>query len=78
MIHFSHDEINLLAIYNTETRAGLIDELIEMRKYLEPDETELMELTDSALAKLNQMTDAEFENLELMPDLDETEDFDAR
>ena len=78
MIHVTHDEINLMAIYNTGTRNGLIDELTEMRKYLEPDETELLALTDSALAKLNLMTDAEFENLDLIPDFDETEDFDAR
>ena len=78
MMHFTHDEINLMAIYNTGTRAGLIDELTEMRKYLESDETELMKLTDSALAKLNQLTDAEIENLDLIPDFDETEDSDAR
>lgn len=78
MIHFTHDEINLMAIYNTGTRNGLIDELTEMRKYLEPDETELMSLTNSAIVKLNLLTDVEFENLELMPDFDETEDFDAR
>ena len=78
MIHFTHDEINLMAIYNTGTRNGLIDELTAMRKYLEPDETELMELTDSALAKLNLMTDVEFDTLDLIPDFDETEDFDAR
>ena len=78
MMHFTHDEINLMAIYNTGTRNGLIDELTEMRKYLEPDETELMKLTDSALTKLNLLTDAEFENLELIPDFDETEDSDAR
>ena len=78
MIHFTHDEINLMAIYNTGTRNRLIDELTAMRKYLEPDETELLELTDSALDKLNLMTDSEFENLDLMPDFEETEDFDAR
>ena len=78
MRHFTHDEINLMAIYNTGTRAGLIKELTAMRKYLETDETELLALTDSALAKLNLMTDAEFENLELIPDFNETEDFDAR
>ena len=78
MIHFTYDEINLMAIYNTGKREGLIDELIEMRKYLESDEMELMELTDSALAKLNQLTDAEFDALDLIPDFDETEDFDAR
>ena len=78
MIQFTHDEINLMAIYNTGTRAGLIDELTEIRKYLESDETELIELTDSALAKLNQLTNAEFDALDLIPDFDETEDFDAR
>ena len=77
-MNFTHDEINLMAIYNTGTRAGLIDVLTEMRKYLESDETELMSLTDSALVKLNLMTDAEFDSLDLMPDFDETEDFDAR
>lgn len=74
---FTHDEINLMAIYNTGKREGLIDELIEMRKYLESDETELLALTDSALAKLNQLTDAEFDALDLIPDFDETEDMDG-
>lgn len=78
MIYFTHDEINLMAIYNTGARAGLIDELTAMRKYLEPDETELLALTNSALAKLNQLTDAEFGSLDLIPDFDETEDSDAR
>ena len=77
MIHFTHDEINLMAIYNTGTRNRLIDELTAMRKYLEPDETELLALTDSALAKLNLMTDVEFDTLDLIPDFDETEDMNA-
>ena len=77
MMNFTHDELNLMAIYNTGTREGLIDELTSMRKYLESDETELMELTDSALAKLNTLTDAEFNTLDLIPDFDETEDMDA-
>ena len=77
-MNFTHDEINLMAIYNPGTREGLIAELTAVRKYLEPDETELPALTDSALAKLNQLTDAEFDALDLIPDFDETEDFDAR
>ena len=77
MMNFTHDEINLMAIYNTGTREGLIEELITMRKYLESDETELMKLTDSALAKLNLLTNAEFENLDLIPNFDETEDMNA-
>ena len=77
MMNFTHAEINLMAIYNTGTREGLIEELTAMRKYLESDETELMKLTDSALGKLNTLTDAEFDTLDLIPDFDETEDMDA-
>ena len=36
--------------------------------YLEPDETELRELTDSALEKLRELSDADYEQLELIPD----------
>lgn len=78
MMNFTHDEINLMAIYNTGTRKGLIEELTSMRKYLESDEKELLSLTDSALAKLNTLTDAEFETLDLIPDFDETEDMDGK
>ena len=77
MIHFTHDEINLMAIYNTGTRKGLLGELSVMRKYLESDETELLSLTDSAICKLNMLTDAEFDTLDLIPDFDETEGTDA-
>ena len=58
-------------ISDTGTRAGLMERLTEMRGYLSPEETELMELTDSALHKLRAMTDAEFDSLELYPDFDE-------
>ena len=74
MIHFTRDEINLMAIYNTGTRENLIEELTAMRRYLEPDETELRGLTDSALAKLNTLSDTEFDDLDLTPDFDEAED----
>ena len=42
-----------------------------MRGHLEPDETELLALTDSTIAKLRNMTDVEFDELELYPDFDE-------
>lgn len=70
---FTHDEINLMCIYNTGTRKGLIDSLTEMRGYLATDETELLALTDSALGKLTAMTDAEYAVLELFPDFDDNE-----
>ena len=77
MGNFTFDEINLMWIYNTGTRQGLMDALKEMRGYLESDETELRAITDSALEKLFAMTDADFETLELYPDFDDKEDADA-
>ena len=68
MSDFTFDEINLMGIYNTGTRAGLMQALTDMRKHLEPDETELRELTDSTLRKLGGVTDKQFAKLELVPD----------
>lgn len=69
MIHpIPYYEQQLLAIYNTGTRLGTMQALSEMRTYLEDDEQELKKLTDSAIAKLNAMTDDEFEGLDLVPD----------
>ena len=45
--------------------------LREMRGELSPEETELRELTDSALTKLCAMTDEDFAALELYPDFDQ-------
>ena len=70
MNNFTFEEINLMCIYNTGSRAGLIDALTEMRGELSPEETELRELTDSALMKLRAMSDAEFAELELYPDFE--------
>ena len=69
MGNFTFDEINLMCIYNTGTRQGLMDALKEMREYLEPDETELRTITDSALEKLSAMTDADYAALELYPEI---------
>ena len=71
MGNFTFEETNLMCIYNTGTRTGLIEALAEMRGYLTPEEAELRELTDSALGKLRAMSDAEFAQLELFPDFDE-------
>ena len=65
---FTFEETNLLCIYNTGSRAGLVEALTEMRGELSPKETELRELTDSALSKLQAVSDAEFAELELYPD----------
>lgn len=67
---FTNDEMNLMCIYNTGTKEGMMDALTAMREYLEPDEKELLDLTDSVLGKLETITDADFAALELFPDFD--------
>lgn len=67
----THYEQQLMAIYNTGTRLGLIQALNDMRTYLDTDQQELMDATDSAIAKLNAMTDAEYESLDLVPDFEQ-------
>ena len=70
MNNFTQDEINLMCIYNTGTKDGMIDALTAMREYLEPEEKELLDLTDSVLGKLETISDANFAELELFPDFD--------
>ena len=71
MMNFTNDEMNLMCIYQSDSRSGLIAALTEMQGYLDEDEAELRELTDSALCKLQTMTDDEFAELELYPDFDQ-------
>ena len=74
MNELTFEERNLMCLYNKSgTRSGLIDALTEMRGYLELDEAELLELTDSALDKLRHMADADYEALDLYPDFDPEE-----
>ena len=73
MKDFTFEEQQLMSIYNPGTRLGLIHALVEMRTYLDKDEKELKDLTDSAIDKLNTITDAEFTELDLIPDFSEGE-----
>ena len=68
MMNFTNDEMNLMCIYNRDTRKDLIDALDEMRGYLDEDEAELRELTDSTIGKLKNITDEQFAELSLVPD----------
>lgn len=64
----TYEEQQLMSLYNHGTRLELIETLNDMRTYLDKDESALQALTDSAIDKLNAMTDAEFETLDLVPD----------
>ena len=63
--------INLLCIYDGGSRQKTVAALKEMRGVLTDEDQELRELTDSALEKLNSMTEDEYSKLELYPDFDE-------
>lgn len=73
MNNLTNDEMNLMCIYDTGDRTGLIAALSEMRKEISSDEVELRELTDSTIAKLSAVTDEDYEKLELYPDFDDEE-----
>lgn len=68
MKDLTHDECNLLCIYSGGTRIEAMEKLRSMKQYLEPDEVELLQMTDSVLQKLDSMTDDEFSQLDLVPD----------
>ena len=71
MMNFTNDELNLMCIYSAGgNRTDLVEKLTEMKHYLEKDETELLALTESALKKISQMSNEEFDALELYPDFD--------
>ena len=73
-MNFSNDEMNLMCIYDTGDRTGTLKALRDMRGELGADETELRRLTDSAITKLEAMTDEEYRDIELYPDFDESSD----
>ena len=73
-MNFLSDEMNLMCIYDTGSRTGLMNALSEMRKELSTDEIELRELTDSTLNKLSAMSDEDYAKLELYPNFDDDTD----
>jgi hypothetical protein len=76
-MEFTKDELTLISIYDSAVRKGTIVTLKDMMKYLSVDETELNDLTNSAIEKLEKITDEEYEALDLFPDFDEMEDANA-
>lgn len=73
---FTFDEINLMCIYDTTDRVGLIIQLQDAMPYIENEE--LSEITATVISKLVGMTDDEYREIELKPTVtpDDTEDFD--
>ena len=69
-MEFTKDELTLISIYDSAVRKGTIVTLKDMMKYLSVDETELYDLTNSAIEKLEKITDEEYEALDLFPDFE--------
>ena len=74
MDRFSIEELNLMCIYDTGTRSGLIAGLEKISTDLAPEDAELSQLIQSALKKLTAMSDQEHGELILVPDYKEEDD----
>jgi len=74
MDRISIEELNLMCIYDTGTRSGLIAGLEKIALELAPEDEELAELVQSALKKLTAMSDQEYGELILVPDYKEEDD----
>ena len=74
MDRFSIEELNLMCIYDTGTRSGLMAGLEKIALELAPDDAELSELIQSTLKKLTAMSDQEYGELILVPDYKEEDD----
>ena len=66
---FTLAETNLMVIYSTGTRLGLLTELGNMLTFVSDDEPELWQMAVSVMHKLRQMTDKDFDVLDLEPDI---------
>ncbi len=67
-MNFTSEELTLMMLYSPGTRSGLILALRDMRRQLTKRERHLLSLTDSVLAKLEQITDEDFDVLPIYPD----------
>ncbi len=69
MSNLTFEETNLAALYDGGTREKTIGKIKDMQQYLDTDEAELRLLSESTLEKLNAMTDEEYDELDLFPEV---------
>lgn len=62
--NFTVEEENLICIYAGENRGEVIEDIERALPYL--DDTDMAELSNRIIEKLRNMTDEEFEQLELI------------
>ncbi len=63
------EENNIVALYSGETREETIGKIEGMMQYLETDEAELRLLSEGAIMKLKDMSDEEYSELDLFPEI---------
>lgn len=63
------EENNIVALYSGETREETIEKIEGMMQYLETDEAELRLLSQGAIMKLKDMSDEEYSELDLFPEI---------
>ena len=63
MPEFEPDERNLILLYNTGSREGLMKELNEMLPHMEQDQDALSGMAVSVVEKLGAMTDEQYGEL---------------
>lgn len=61
---FTVEEINLICVFEFRSRAKVISDIKKAIKYL--DDSEMVELSNRVVAKLNNMTDKEFAVMEFV------------
>ena len=66
-INLSQGERMMILLYGTETRCGSIRGIRRTMALLESDETELRCLMESTIRKLQSISDAAFDDLNLIP-----------
>lgn len=62
--NFTVEEVNLICIYAGESRSEVIEDIERALPYL--DNPDMAELSNRIIEKLRNMTDEEFERLELI------------
>lgn len=62
--NFTVEEVNLICIYSGESRSEVIEDIERDLPYL--DDSDMVELSNRIIKKLRNMTDEEFELLELI------------
>lgn len=67
-MNFTHDELLMIAIYESDSRKATIEKIREMLPCLDEEEKRLRNLALEAIGKLEKISDNEFNELELFPE----------